>query len=35
MQKPLLFLLHHLPMGRVISRMYSTALDRYAQSEAG
>ncbi|MCW2848126.1 MAG: hypothetical protein JWR90_2100 [Marmoricola sp.] len=34
MQKPLLFLLHHSPMGRVISRMYTTALDRYAQSGA-
>lgn len=35
MQKPLLFLLHHGPMGRVISRMYTAALDRYAQSDTG
>jgi uncharacterized protein YndB with AHSA1/START domain len=32
-QKPLLFLLHRRPMGRVIARLWSSALDRYAQSE--
>jgi hypothetical protein len=31
--KPMLFLLHHGPMGRFISRMWATALDRYARAE--
>jgi hypothetical protein len=33
--RPLLFLLHHGPMGRIISRMWASALDRYARSEEG
>ncbi len=33
LQKPLIYVLHHGPMGRVISRMWRSALDRYAQSE--
>jgi hypothetical protein len=34
-QRPLLFLLHHGPMGRMISRMWASALDRYAQHDPG
>jgi uncharacterized protein YndB with AHSA1/START domain len=34
-QKPLLFLLHRRPMGRVIARLWLSALDRYAQSGEG
>lgn len=34
-QKPLLFLLHHGPMGRILSRMWASALDRYAHSDGG
>ena len=34
-QKPLLFLLHHGPMGRIIARMWASALDRYADSGHG
>jgi hypothetical protein len=34
-QKPLLFLLHHGPMRRVVSRMWAAALDQYAQSDDG
>jgi hypothetical protein len=34
-QKPLLFLLQHLPIDRMISRMWRTALDRYAASDGG
>ncbi len=33
-QKPLLFVLHLRPMGWVVSRMWTTALNRYAESEA-
>ena len=33
LQRPLLFLLHHGPMGRIISRMWAHTLDRYAQSD--
>lgn len=32
-QRPLLFVLHRGPMGRVIARMWRTALDRYAESD--
>jgi hypothetical protein len=32
-QRPMLFLLHHGPMGRLISRMWASALDRYAQDD--
>jgi hypothetical protein len=32
-QRPLLFLLHRRPMGRLISRMWTAALDRYAQDD--
>ena len=32
-QKAMLFLLHRLPMNRVISRMWASALDRYALSQ--
>jgi len=32
MHRPLLFLLHNGPMGRLISRMWASALDRYADS---
>ena len=31
--KPLMLLLHHGPMGRIIGRMWAAALDRYAESE--
>jgi hypothetical protein len=31
--KPLMFLLHHGPMGRIIGRMWATALDRYARTD--
>ena len=34
-QRPLLFLLHHGPMGRIIARMWASALDGYAESGAG
>jgi len=33
--RPLLFLLHHGPLGRMISRMWAAALDRYAQADPG
>ncbi len=33
LQRPLLFLLHRGPMGRLLSRMYAGALDRYATDE--
>ena len=33
-QRPLLFLLHHAPVGRLISRMWASALDRYAHAGA-
>src|SRR3954451_17277839 len=32
-QRPMLFLLRHGPMGRLISRMWASALDRYAQED--
>lgn len=32
-QRPLLFLLHHGPMGRIIARMWTSRLDRYARSD--
>jgi hypothetical protein len=32
-QRPMLFLLHHGPMGRLVARMWTSALDRYAQDE--
>jgi hypothetical protein len=32
-QRPLLFLLHHGPMARLIARMWTSALDRYADAE--
>lgn len=32
-QRPMLFLLHHGPMSRLISRMWGSALDWYAQDE--
>ena len=31
-QRPMLFLLHHGPMGRLISRMWASTLDRYAET---
>jgi hypothetical protein len=31
-QKPLMFLLHRGPMGRLIARTWTSALDRYAES---
>ena len=34
LQKPLLFLLHHSPMGRLVSRMWRSALDRYAEPDS-
>ena len=34
-QKPLLFLLHHGPMARVIARMWASSLDQYAHSGRG
>jgi hypothetical protein len=34
-QRPMLFLLHHGPLGRLISRMWASALDRYAQNDLG
>ena len=34
-QKAMLFLLQRLPMNRVISRMWASALDRYALSQDG
>jgi hypothetical protein len=33
LQRPLLFLLHRRAMGRLISRMWTTALDRYAEND--
>jgi Polyketide cyclase / dehydrase and lipid transport len=33
-QKILLFLLQHVPMGRIIRRMWASALDRYAEADA-
>jgi hypothetical protein len=33
LQRPLLILLHLGPMGRIISRMWATSLDRYAEAE--
>lgn len=35
LQKPLVFLLHHGPAGRLFARMWRAALDRYAESERG
>jgi hypothetical protein len=35
MQRPMLYLLHHGPMGRVFSRLWGSALDRYAQRDGG
>ncbi|MDI6105217.1 hypothetical protein QLQ12_42195 [Actinoplanes sp. NEAU-A12] len=32
-QRPLLFLLHHGPAGRLISRLWASALDRYAEDD--
>ncbi len=32
-QRPLLFLLHHGPADRLISRMWASALDRYARDD--
>ena len=32
-QKALLFMAHHGPMGRLIGRMWASALDRYAQGD--
>ena len=32
MQKPLIFVLHHGPMGRIIARMWASSLDRYAST---
>ncbi|WP_328475156.1 SRPBCC family protein [Actinoplanes sp. NBC_00393] len=34
-QRPMLFLLHLPPMGRLISRMWAAALDRFAQQSPG
>lgn len=34
-QRPLLWLLHRRPMGRMIARMWTVALDEYARSEPG
>lgn len=34
-QRPLLFVLRRSPMGRIIARMWMTALDRYAESAGG
>jgi len=34
-QKPLLFLVHHGPMSRLVSRMWASALNRYALEEGG
>jgi hypothetical protein len=34
-QTLLLFLIHRGPMGRIVSRMWASALDRYAQSDKG
>ncbi|MFI5898064.1 SRPBCC family protein [Actinoplanes sp. NPDC051513] len=34
-QKPLLFLLHHGPMHRLIARMWTSTLDRYARESSG
>jgi uncharacterized protein YndB with AHSA1/START domain len=31
-QKPLMFVLHRGPMGRIIARMWTSALDRYADT---
>lgn len=31
-QRPLLFVLHRGPMGRIIARMWTSALDRYAEA---
>ncbi|KRF37246.1 hypothetical protein [Nocardioides sp. Soil805] len=31
-QKPLVFVLHHGPMGRIIARMWASSLDRYARA---
>ena len=31
-QKPLIFVLHHGPMGRIIARMWASSLDRYAST---
>lgn len=33
LQKPLLFLVHHGPMNRVVSRMWASTLDRYANGD--
>ncbi|GAB1694281.1 hypothetical protein [Krasilnikovia sp. M28-CT-15] len=33
LQRPMLFLLHRGPVGRMISRMWASALDRYAQDD--
>lgn len=33
LQRPLLWLLHRKPMGRMVGRMWTTALDEYARSE--
>ena len=33
LHRPLLFLLHRGPMGRVLSRMWASALDRYAAAD--
>jgi hypothetical protein len=30
--RPLLFVLHHGPMGRIIARMWASSLDRYART---
>lgn len=35
LQKPLLWLLHRRPMGRMIGRMWTAALDDYARTERG
>jgi hypothetical protein len=32
MQRPMLFLIQHGPVGRLISRMWASALDRHAES---
>ena len=34
-QRPLLFLIHHGPMRRVVARLWTRALDRFADTDAG
>jgi hypothetical protein len=32
MQRPVIFLIQHGPVGRLVKRMWASALDRYAES---